>query len=101
MDIITWIIGAIFTILVGFGLFQKGRADRTETKNKKLQGDMAHEQKQGDIYKENLEGSKETAEKLEQVDAEQKAEEEDIKDAEDTQELVDIYNSIVDSFNRH
>ena len=99
MDIITVILGAIFTIIVGFGLFQKGRADSTARENKKLKSDVAHVQKQSDIYKENAEGSKETAEKLEQVESEQLEQEEDIQDADD-EELVDIYNSIVDDFNR-
>ena len=100
MSEIMAVVAAVIAALAWLLGWEKRKGKKKDLIIQKQAQVIEKEKKQSEVYKLNIQTAAETKEKLEEVEQEQQVVEQEIKEAETDEEIIDIANSIVADFNR-
>lgn len=99
MEIIIGIVGAIFAILLSLLGIEKRKNSKKDEVIRKQGQQIAQQQRQNEVYKVNQEISSQFDGEVEQIEEQQEKVEQEIVEADSSEELIKIANGIVSRFN--
>jgi len=99
MNIIEWLITAVFAVLLGWLGIERHRSKQKDQKLEKQEAQIVQQEKQVEVYKTFIEQTQHMQEAVREIDGEQKIEEEKIEQAETVDDVIAVANDIVSRFN--
>jgi cell division protein FtsB len=99
MEIIIGIVGAICVILLSLLGIEKRKNSKKDEVIRKQEQQIAQQHKQNEVYKENQELTSQFDKEVELIEEQQVGIEQEIVEADSSEELIKIANGIVTRFN--
>ena len=99
MNIIEWLITALFAALLGWLGIERHRNKQKDQKLEKQEAQIVQQEQQVEVYKTFIEQTQKVQEAVREVAGEQKIEEEKIEQAETAEDVIAAANDIVSRFN--
>ena len=99
MNIIEWLITAVFAALLGWLGIERHRNKQKDQKLEKQEAQIVQQEQQVEVYKTFIEQTEKVQEAVHEIAEEQKIEEEKIEETETVDDIIAAANDIVSRFN--
>ena len=99
MNIIEWLITAVFAVLLGWLGIERHRNKQKDQKLEKQEAQIVQQEQQVEVYKTFIEQTQQVQEAVHEIAGEQKIEEEKIEETETVDDVIAAANDIVSRFN--